>query len=502
MFKIKVIFLLTLLTVLLFMPSNNKTTFVKAQSNAAIGTLAYTLNSRINSIQWNLNLSPLIQGVQYGIIFKQFNGSIYDNAATQLLQSQDWLDIIRLKRVAEVSGYDSVTLNDTLKQALENIPIMNGGLPVTDFDGSFANYYSFVLYGYKYAEQMGISRWNMQEGYNQLANIVNQSGGLGFLTTTLNSTTISGRYYDDEAETIRDFQILDEMGITGARQYEDEIWNNLLTEGWWNSQYGVFVYLNGTTTLECEMGGFASIISQYLGYPPQEVLSDINQKLLVNGWNSLCWQTLIVHPHSSQVANGYVIIHAITLDDAPVNPQPRPSETCEVWRVLQALYPSMSSSMQSNMANMLTQNGWQLTLNSGAFDSDTSAQLSGLMTAFQMGIIPKTASLNTGFDEESYVGNDIEYPANEYGFDYANSQITIPVKGPGELDFIFGTNITSAYFPETGVYTVTFSSDWNRVIETTLVSSSLGNYFDFVDMTIIFVVCTMIAVFILKRRRK
>jgi hypothetical protein len=117
------------------------------------------------------------------------------------------------------------------------------------------------------------------------------------------------------------------------------------------------------------------------------------------------------------------------------------------------------------MVEMLSQNGWQLTLNNPEFnDLGLTGQLDGLMVGFLMGIVPGSASLDVGYYENSYGGANAQFPDNLYRFDYTKRQIRIPVKGPGDLKFIFGTNIATANFPRSGVYTIQFSDDWNTVL--------------------------------------
>jgi len=424
-------------------------------------TLADTLNTRANQVAWPSGTGGSATTVQYMNIFGKADTSAYDTQAQFLLSASNWAELIKLKRAAEVSGYDSATLNNAVKQALQNIPMV-GALPIcSPFGANFFVGFRYVLYGYKYAEEMGVSRWNKQAGYQQLASLVDKYGG-GFLYCYINTAEYTSqpntRYYDEQAETLGCFQILYDLGVNEAKAYEDRLWQHLLNDGWWTGQW--FWYRPAWQCWECEMGPFALVISKYLGSPPSQVISDINYKLLRSGWQTPGWM------------GRYVINHAESPTGVFVTNEMRPWETLNAWRALHSLYPSMTGEMQTNMVSMLSQNGWQLALNSGCFDADWSRQTAGLMTAFLMGIIPSSTTLNARFDMDQYIGTDIEFPVNQWHFDYSNRRITIPVKGSGQLKFLFGTSITTGTFPSGGVYNVTFSSDWNAVTDVRLASGS------------------------------
>jgi hypothetical protein len=443
----------------------NRTTLAEAKNMCAVNasdsqnTLADTLNSLINSDSFPLSTtegSGGIQDVQFGIIFGEYNDSAYDQMAQLLLNGEDWSQLIELKRAAEVSGYDSAVLDSAVKQALINMPML-GSLPS---DNGFWTTEGFLMWGYKYAQQLGVSTWNADAAFSQLSGLIDEAGG-GFESsvdgTTPNQTPSSQaytRYYDEQAETLRDCYIFYLDGVPAALAYCNQLWNHLLNDGWWDSSDGWFSYTPESQLFECEMGKFASVISWYLGGPPPQVVSDLSQKLLTNGWNSAGWSL-----------GNDVIIHAAYPNGTALNSQLRPAETLMAWRALQATYPYMDSAEQASMDNMLTGNAWSLALASGAFGTINPKSEEGIMTAFLMGIIPGTASLNAGFEEDCYNLNEISFPSNEYMFDYADHTITIPIEGSGQMQFNFGTSLASANFPGTGIYNVTFSNDWNTVTE-------------------------------------
>ena len=97
--------------------------FVNAKSEP---TLAETINDVVSNIQnWN---SPWT--VLYGQIFSQTNQSAYDVTIQQALNSQNYTEVIFIATSADLNGYSSTIINNSVTTALENMP-MCGSLPVT-----------------------------------------------------------------------------------------------------------------------------------------------------------------------------------------------------------------------------------------------------------------------------------------------------------------------------------------------------------------------------------
>ena len=142
------------------------------------------------------------------------------------------------------------------------------------------------------------------------------------------------------------------------------------------------------------------------------------------------------------------------------------------------LYPDFSVGNQTNFQNMLG-NGdmWKGLTNSSLYDPVTYAfrvtdtngtgysddmSAVGAMQLFLSGIIPSTGSLAITPINEAYQDYRTCFPTSEWSFNYQTKTIHIPVMA-GNLSFIFGTQQVSQNFPQNGVYTVQFSSDWNMI---------------------------------------
>jgi hypothetical protein len=94
--------------------------------------------------------------------------------------------------------------------------------------------------------------------------------------------------------------------------------------------------------------------------------------------------------------------------------------------------------------------------------SDTATAY-GCATLFLQAIVPNTGSLAVpvymeGMDQRECTFFD----AHHFGFDYDARQIKVPVYA-GKLQFYFGDTPVEYTFPYDGIYTVTFTSNWNQI---------------------------------------
>jgi hypothetical protein len=102
-------------------------------------------------------------------------------------------------------------------------------------------------------------------------------------------------------------------------------------------------------------------------------------------------------------------------------------------------------------------------------DPSDGATAYGAATLFLQAIIPDTGALaipvymeGAGQQEPTF------FDPHHFGFDYNKKTIKIPVKA-GKLKFQFGDAApVERSFSFDGIYTVTFSNDWNRIIDARL----------------------------------
>jgi hypothetical protein len=315
-------------------------------------------------------------------------------------------------------------------------------------------------YAYQWAKELGVSGWNI---------------------STLTVPDPSGRYYDEYAESISMLLQLDKLGVNTTSQMAafwqstQKVWDlPVVTETGTQLTPGYYQYADSDPDVECEMGNFAVTISEYqnqVGEIPYyaNVLTDLQTKLLVKGFNSPAWGTIGVIKHATS------------------NPQLRLGETLGVLTALQMLYPYLSIDI-SGFSGIL--NSWNGLVSSGLYNngrfstntiygdtvpSDDASSI-GAMTLFLEGIIPQTGYLAITANNEAYQDYRTCFPTSEWSFNYTTHSIQIPVVA-GNLGFDFGSNIVTQNFSSNGVYNVHFSSDWNSIALATKVANLTSTNF-------------------------
>jgi hypothetical protein len=451
--------------------------FQPAKALTTDSTLADTLNSTINNVDWSIGNSWTSN---WAMILANKDYTAFDAAISQDIARGNYVDALYVARLADLNGYSSDTIIADTKTALQQIS-MCGSLPITanaksygDPDllntGCFLVYNRYALYGYKYAAQYSdsTSKWDINQAFTDFAAaytkkpIGSVSGEMLWCDPQENwAKSYSSRYYDEHAETLSSFLQFAEQNVPNALSYADQAWTGVQSH--WNSQYGYYGY-TGTTVTECEVGNFAQIIAEYMTQKGgtitnwDRVISDINYKLLANSWSSPGW------------ASPGVMIHA-----KGVNSQLRLWETMGSTIALQNLFPYFTPTMKTNWASMLmgANQAWKglvaSSLNTGGYFSGVSgtgtsneATVCAAATLFLDGIVPVTGNLAIPYREEFC--NDYRTPFSvcDFKFDYTNRQIRIPVNA-GQLTFIYGSSPISYTFPTSDIYTIQFSNDWNLI---------------------------------------
>ncbi len=440
-------------------------------------TLAETIDnilSKIDSASYNSSW-----GVLYSQIFGLSNQSIFDSAVQQALNQHDYNEVVFIARLAELNGYGSEIVNSSLRTALTEMP-MCGSLPKT-YRGSstlpegFLLYDRYMLNAYRYASNLNVPGFDLNQAYNDftkayLAGPEKSDCGEMLLINPANNSAVSysSRYYDEHAETLSMFLYFALEGINDSTRYADDAWINVQSH--WNEKY--YGYTASTSEVECEMGNFAMVASQYRNFRGDipyfdRVVEDLEHKLLAKNFSSPMWGTQGVIKHSEG------------------NLQNRLYETTASVIALQMLYPYFSEGNKSNFQSMLPQ-GWKNLVNSSlcngtkfAFMDKTSegeagnyvddASMLGAMTLFLYGIIPEGGYLAINATQERYQDYRTCFQTSQWRFDYANRSIRIPVVA-GNLSFIFGSDKVTQNFISNGVYDIKFTADWNNITAITKIS--------------------------------
>jgi hypothetical protein len=396
---------------------------------------------------------------------------MFDNAILQALHQESYGDVIFIARLAEINGYSSAIINASVRHALTNMP-MCGSLPMTTFQGGehdcFLLYDRFMVNAYRYAQQQNITGWNITQAYTDFVNAYmtppkgSISGEMLWINPEQNySGSFSSRYYDEHAETLDMFLEFYLAGIPDAMRYADDQW--LSTQAHWVANNSIYEYTANTSAVECEMGAFAQIISEYRNVRGEipyfdRVMTDLQTKLLADKFDSPGWGVPGVLKHATN------------------NPQLRLQETLGALIALQMLYPNFTEGAKGNFRDMLPV-GWQGLASSDLcsdyafryFDNNETAtddaSLIGAMALFLYGVVPDTGYLAINASEERCQDMRTCFPTSQWRFNYADRTIRIPVIA-GNLTFIFGSQPTSQTFDTNGVYDVYFTNDWNNITYT------------------------------------
>jgi hypothetical protein len=430
---------------------------LQVKTAKATGTLADSIALILNNVSFN---TGWVGSVHYGVIFNRTPLNAYDSA-----NGTDAAEALWIRRMAQIDGYTSATLDANAQNALQDMSMI-GHIPITYVAHScWLDYDRFVCEAFDWAQSWGISGWDKQACFNEVLAAYQNHGSplLGYP-----SYAGSTRYYDEYAESLDIFNKLN-----GSDQGLWQAINNLH----WSSSARLYGYTAGSSMYECEAGPFAFVIAYYRATHGNDIPNfdrvgtDLGTKFLANGWSSPAWG----QPGIVQHAYG--------------NPQLRLQNTFIAVAAMQLYYKN--APWQTEFVNML--NGttyppaWQGALSSALFSGNKFAMLSGqtgsdtasavgLMMLFLEGIIPDTGSLAMPISEERYEDTLSFTPASNFNYDSNNHKIRIPVWA-GTLKFQFGSQVASANFPSDGIYEVQFSSDWNTVTNVNQVSSLSPNFY-------------------------
>ena len=432
---------------------------------ASAPSLADQLNTTVSTVDWSSPKSWIIP--HFSLIFTGQN--VYDAALPTI---PDFKTLIQTKRIAELDDVNSSLLDQQVAQAMDN-QSMAAHWPNVDPHVMLV-YWKYLVSAYRYAIELGIntSKWNRDLAYEEYLNCWQVDPDfLWFDPANGIPTDFNDKYYDENAEVLSIFLKFYQIGVTDAINYANQMWTHLCTSHW-NGSY--FPYAPTWPQAECEAGSFAETIGELYasnrhGLPnfPDYVLRDLDYKFISGGnWSAKLWSP-----------GAYVVRHAES------NPEKRLENTITAWAAMQSYYGVMNSSMQSDFVSLLTgsPNAWQgLVDNSNLYKNGRfrwrensnytdDATCGGAMILFLNGIVPDSGSLAIPLIDEVYQDWYSMFPANHFRFEYDSRTIRIPVWA-GKINFIFGAETTSYDFPENGIYEVYFSSDWNTVVNASLIS--------------------------------
>ncbi|MDH5783080.1 MAG: PKD domain-containing protein [Candidatus Bathyarchaeota archaeon] len=420
-----------------------------------------------------------------GVVMHKSSPADFDTWITSRANAADWEDAFAVKRYAEQAGYSSSTIDAKVKLALSNIPMFNNySLPKTDTSGSgyFWPWERYVLYGYRYAEELNweTGRWNKTSGFLALKS-VRDWYGRAFYRCNPDipvADSLFGTRWHQAGSLMDSFFIFYEFGVKDALDYAVQEWRWLNNRLWANDHFNYAPNWSGWEVSGISV--FPNVAKLHSNGTSlgnwSRVMTDLQFRYISSLWGSPQWHgTYKVAEHHH-----------------PRNPERRLDGTLDAWIMLNTFCGLFNSGNRTNMKNTLEGNGvtqawvglnasdlrqtttnlFRLTSSSSYSDSSTA---SAALSLFLMGISPQDGR---GLAIPLISDRHSDYASLNYRhfeFDYTNHKIKIPVWGGTTLKFMYGKTGATEHFETTGIYNITFTSDWNSISQVEKVSNLYSN---------------------------
>lgn len=472
----KILLVITLAFIGIISPNSGFAVNPNNRATALPKTLIDTLRLYLNylPVNWTNNY--------YGLIFGKQDKANFESYINQLAADGKWADVLKWSARLKKLGIEQ---ESAIKEALLNLP-KTGELPtsasllnlsywhVYDRDLLFSTFYYSNKYGYL------TDKWNATRAFEFLRNAIatNGSGGnpsVFYVYSDGRVSQMSNRYYDENAQTASAYLIFHELGIDSSLNCSIQIWN-YVNNNHWNKTEQYFKYRLTSNAFECEAPYFSRIFSLLLWHEHalenfSRIAIDLQTRFLKNLWGSPQWR----ETPTGEVA--HVVVHA-----NPTNPQRRLTNTFGAWISLLTMYEALDLDSQIALCELLrgyndTDPAWKMLYDPSAelyddalrefrmfSDVNATSEATCMALALQalMGIIPLTTTLAIPMEEYMYEYN-FDVDPNLFRIDVENNTLRVGVIREGSIQFIYGDLPVSCFFPESGVYEIAFSEDWNNI---------------------------------------
>ncbi|UCG02202.1 MAG: hypothetical protein JSW11_21750 [Candidatus Heimdallarchaeota archaeon] len=410
-----------------------------------------------------------------GIVLGKVNVSDLTKILTKYQSNNDWQGIIYTKRYSELLNYSPLMIDEVVKWALNQTPMFeNYSLPVTQSDHYFNMWRQYTLYGYRYAKELNYltEKWNATSAFEGLRNcrITNSRAFYECNPDTNSTKDLFNTRWMSTANLANCFTILfNETSLEEALEYAFQEWLDLNTY-YWNEHKNGYDYARSWKTWEWDA------IEVFFNFDKlrrlngtlqnwDRVYIDLQNRYLVNSWDSHQWRAnVVVHSKGSNRRELF--------------------GTLDAWMLLHTYFAHFNKTNKLHMQRMLEGEkviqAWQALLRpeAGLYDSETFrftlaaekpvytdyATTEGCMTLFLMGISPQDGG-GLLIPKRCNAFSGEPFPADVFRFYYHNRQIIIPIGAKTTLKFLYGSEYPIHYFAEGGLYRITFSSDWNSIIQ-------------------------------------
>ncbi len=490
-----IVFLILVLFLGCFSPvlriAGGETTYQSMQATGSASAIASLENIIEANGGWNSSLQTIYDGIVLG--------------KTTIVQLQNAVDAINITSTSaaenvfywyfEMSKLGVVINATTIEAALNEVEMLpNIGLP-DDYDNtntgsniaSFLLYNRYDLYAYQWADQLSYetSKWNLSAAYSAFNNGVAEYGKpVLCIGSNGNGWGISygPRYYDECGETIDMYLTFWLLGVPGAL-VQAEYWWNWTNVNLWDTTYSggdFYKYAYNWVAFECEAGGFDQIISKLNYYDPtisntSNLFTDLETRLLSQGWSSPGWLN-------------YVAVHATGVDGGGGNSQERLENTIMYWASLLGFYDNMTSTMQSQVQDLLEGTAgaapaWSLLLQSDLYDKSTGmfkihsdsadcveATADAAVLIMLLSTVPVNGAIAVPMEDSCYEDINNVIDGSISSINLTSRSMIVSVASQGTFLSMFGTNIFEYDLNSSGVWRLDFASDWNSLTEETLVS--------------------------------
>jgi hypothetical protein len=416
-----------------------------------------------------------------GLAFKRATPADLEAFITSAYEANDWLCVAVGKRRAELIGYSSSAIDDMVKAFLDKTPFFTTAkVPQNPRDpGWFYPWYHVLINGYRWARELNyaVERWDPIDAFNKLRSLRLKETAL-FYRVNVDTGEVTrwagGRWHQSSAWTGTWLQFerigfLLRSGDLVSRAADSVLYEwDFLNSNYWLGDHYDYAPLSHNWEMRAPTVFFtyAKAAATWHMLPNFDRVREDTQ--------NRCTKSLWLSP---QWGGRKVIVHAY-----PGTIESRLEAELDFMGLLHMFYPYFDDDNKKKLRYMLlgTEGVTKMSdalLTSDLYDSaskrfrrlsdgslDDGATIWGCASLFMQAITPDTGSIAVPLRAEGMEAYEhIWFTPTHFEFDYDARKIKIPVYA-GKLTFTFGDKPVDYTFPYDGKYVLTFSSDWNRII--------------------------------------
>jgi hypothetical protein len=421
----------------------------------------------------------------FGVCFNKAPLTVFNDVVTKYADAGDWLGVACTAKIAELNHFETSVIIEKIQDMLTNVGMFTSAkLPKNvpaDAETPFHVKKYVMLEGYYWSEKLDFQKekWDAISAFNALRSL-RWSQGKPFYACNIDTGAVKRLYNGEWTDYAALMNVWLKFGKPEIRRSavemaEDE-WTSFMSNCW---QADHFIDAPEKPNWEMHAPVVLRQLIKFLlsvPYPAGQIKSDVHVRYLKDFWDSPQWG-----------GKNVVVEHN------PDSINERLDGTFGAVGLLHTFYRALEDFDKNAFRQMLTGEKApkmaDALLGSALFDSASNrfrnsptdsvtdyATCLGCATLFLEAILPNTGSLAVplaceGLDEW---GIDF-FNSHHFGFNYDARTIKVPVYS-GKLKFNFGTQTVEESFSYDGIYTVTFSQDWNSILSKTKVADLDAEY--------------------------